>query len=61
MAKKTQKNQPNVDDLKAPLLAAVGAADLALSGSTRSSPPSVSGPARPAPTPRRASRRAVPA
>jgi heparin binding hemagglutinin HbhA len=31
MAKKTQKNaQPNVDDLKAPLLAAVGAADLAL-------------------------------
>jgi heparin binding hemagglutinin HbhA len=33
MAKKTTtpaKNQPNVDDLKAPLLAAVGAADLAL-------------------------------
>jgi heparin binding hemagglutinin HbhA len=32
MAKKTQKNaaQPTVDDLKAPLLAAVGAADLAL-------------------------------
>ena len=31
MAKaKTAKNQPNVDDLKAPLLAAVGAADLAL-------------------------------
>ena len=31
MAKKTQKNaQPNVDDFKAPLLAAVGAADLAL-------------------------------
>jgi heparin binding hemagglutinin HbhA len=31
MAKKTPaKNQPNVDDLKAPLLAAVGAADLAL-------------------------------
>ena len=30
-AKKTQKNaQPTVDDLKAPLLAAVGAADLAL-------------------------------
>src|SRR5690242_15885240 len=27
---KTAKNQPNVDDLKAPLLAAVGAADLAL-------------------------------
>jgi heparin binding hemagglutinin HbhA len=31
MAKNTQKNaQPTVDDLKAPLLAAVGAADLAL-------------------------------
>jgi heparin binding hemagglutinin HbhA len=30
MAKKTEKNQPTVDDLKAPLLAAVGAADLAL-------------------------------
>jgi heparin binding hemagglutinin HbhA len=30
MATKTQKNQPTVDDLKAPLLAAVGAADLAL-------------------------------
>ena len=30
MAKKTQKNQPTADDLKAPLLAAVGAADLAL-------------------------------
>ena len=31
MAKKTPaKNQPAVDDLKAPLLAAVGAADLAL-------------------------------
>jgi heparin binding hemagglutinin HbhA len=31
MAKKTQKNtQPTVDDLKAPLLAAVGAADFAL-------------------------------
>ncbi len=31
MAKKTpDKNQPTVDDLKAPLLAAVGAADLAL-------------------------------
>src|ERR1700760_2556286 len=31
MAKKTPaKNQPTVDDLKAPLLAAVGAADLAL-------------------------------
>src|SRR5919205_325434 len=31
MAKaKTAKNQPTVDDLKAPLLAAVGAADLAL-------------------------------
>ncbi|HZQ30186.1 MAG TPA: heparin-binding hemagglutinin [Mycobacterium sp.] len=30
MAKKTQKNNPNVEDLKAPLLAAVGAADLAL-------------------------------
>src|SRR5260370_41280331 len=31
MAKKTTaKNQPTVDDLKAPLLAAVGAADLAL-------------------------------
>ena len=30
MATKTQKNQPNVDDLKAPLFAAVGAADLAL-------------------------------
>jgi heparin binding hemagglutinin HbhA len=31
MAKKTSaKNQPTVDDLKAPLLAAVGAADLAL-------------------------------
>jgi heparin binding hemagglutinin HbhA len=31
MAKKTQKNtQPTVDDLKAPLLAAVGAANLAL-------------------------------
>ncbi|MGY4654148.1 heparin binding hemagglutinin HbhA [Mycobacterium sp. URHB0021] len=30
MASKTQKNQPTVDDLKAPLLAAVGAADLAL-------------------------------
>ena len=31
MAKKTQNNtQPTVDDLKAPLLAAVGAADLAL-------------------------------
>jgi heparin binding hemagglutinin HbhA len=28
--KKTAKNQPTVDDLKAPLLAAVGAADLAL-------------------------------
>ncbi|HJT93591.1 MAG TPA: heparin-binding hemagglutinin [Mycobacterium sp.] len=27
---KTQKNQPTADDLKAPLLAAVGAADLAL-------------------------------
>jgi heparin binding hemagglutinin HbhA len=30
MATKAQKNQPNVDDLKAPLFAAVGAADLAL-------------------------------
>jgi heparin binding hemagglutinin HbhA len=30
MVKKAQKNQPTVDDLKAPLLAAVGAADLAL-------------------------------
>ena len=30
MAKKAQKNQPTVDDLKAPLFAAVGAADLAL-------------------------------
>ena len=30
MAKKTAKNQPTVDDLKAPLLAALGAADLAL-------------------------------
>ena len=33
MAKKTtakNKNQPTADDLKAPLLAAVGAADLAL-------------------------------
>lgn len=30
MAKKADKNQPTVDDLKAPLLAAVGAADLAL-------------------------------
>jgi heparin binding hemagglutinin HbhA len=30
MAQKTQKNQPTVDDLKAPLFAAVGAADLAL-------------------------------
>jgi heparin binding hemagglutinin HbhA len=30
MAKKTEKNQPTIDDLKAPLLAAVGAADLAL-------------------------------
>ena len=31
MAKKTAaKNQPTADDLKAPLLAAVGAADLAL-------------------------------
>jgi len=30
MAKKTKKDQPTVDDLKAPLLAAVGAADLAL-------------------------------
>jgi heparin binding hemagglutinin HbhA len=30
MAKKAAKNQPTVDDLKAPLLAAVGAADLAL-------------------------------
>jgi heparin binding hemagglutinin HbhA len=30
MATKTPKNQPTVDDLKAPLLAAVGAADLAL-------------------------------
>ena len=30
MAKKPAKNQPTVDDLKAPLLAAVGAADLAL-------------------------------
>jgi heparin binding hemagglutinin HbhA len=30
MAKKTAKNQPTVDDLKAPLLAADGAADLAL-------------------------------
>jgi heparin binding hemagglutinin HbhA len=29
-AQKTQKNQPTADDLKAPLLAAVGAADLAL-------------------------------
>jgi heparin binding hemagglutinin HbhA len=29
-ATKAAKNQPNVDDLKAPLLAAVGAADLAL-------------------------------
>jgi heparin binding hemagglutinin HbhA len=29
-AQKTQKNQPTVDDLKAPLFAAVGAADLAL-------------------------------
>ena len=28
--KKTQKNQPTIDDLKTPLLAAVGAADLAL-------------------------------
>ena len=28
--KKKQQNQPTVDDLKAPLLAAVGAADLAL-------------------------------
>ena len=30
MAQKKQPNQPTVDDLKAPLLAAVGAADLAL-------------------------------
>ena len=30
MAQKKQQNQPTVDDLKAPLLAAVGAADLAL-------------------------------
>ena len=30
MAKKTQKNQPNVEDFRTPLLAAVGAADLAL-------------------------------
>ena len=30
MATKTPKNQPTVNDLKAPLLAAVGAADLAL-------------------------------
>jgi heparin binding hemagglutinin HbhA len=30
MAQKTKKTQPTVDDLKAPLLAAVGAADLAL-------------------------------
>ena len=48
MAKKTQKNtQPTVDDLKAPLLAAVGAADLALAGSTRSSPPCASVPGGP--------------
>jgi heparin binding hemagglutinin HbhA len=30
MAKTTKKDQPTIDDLKAPLLAAVGAADLAL-------------------------------
>jgi heparin binding hemagglutinin HbhA len=30
MAEKTDKNQPTIEDLKAPLLAAVGAADLAL-------------------------------
>jgi heparin binding hemagglutinin HbhA len=30
MAQKNQKNRPNIDDLKTPLLAAVGAADLAL-------------------------------
>jgi heparin binding hemagglutinin HbhA len=30
MAQKTDKNQPTIEDLKAPLLAAVGAADLAL-------------------------------
>ena len=30
MAQKKQPNQPTVEDLKAPLLAAVGAADLAL-------------------------------
>jgi heparin binding hemagglutinin HbhA len=30
MAKTTQKNQPTIEDLRAPLLAAVGAADLAL-------------------------------
>ncbi len=30
MAQKKQPNQPTIDDLKAPLLAAVGAADLAL-------------------------------
>ena len=30
MAQKKQQNQPTVEDLKAPLLAAVGAADLAL-------------------------------
>ena len=56
-----QKNQPTVDDLKAPLLAAVGAADLALERVNEI----VAHPARacrrgPHATPRRASRRAAP-
>ena len=51
MAKKNLPRTTTVEDLKAPLLAAVGAADLALERSTRSSRPCVSVPRRPAPTP----------
>ena len=58
MAKKPAKTtQPTADDLKAPLLAAVGAADLALERVNESSRPCASVPAKPAPTPRHASGR----
>ena len=49
----------NIEDLQAPLLAALGAADLALATVNELSPACVSVPRRPAPTPAAASRRAV--
>jgi hypothetical protein len=60
MSEKTEKAQPTIEDLKAPLLAAVGAADLALA-TVNEIVASLSVPRMRAPMRRVASKRAVPA